>query len=70
MHPYCYNISWMHIHPNAIPNYMTIKAITTISVVATIINRNISLRGNNHGYCNNIKTVAECYCNATTCNHF
>jgi hypothetical protein len=47
----------MHIHPNAIPDYMPIKAITTISVVATIIDPNVLLRGNNHGYCNNIKTV-------------
>ena len=55
IHPYCYNGCWMHIHPNAIPDYVAIKAIATISVVATIIDRNVSLRGNNHDYCNNIK---------------
>jgi hypothetical protein len=49
----------MHIHPNAIPDYMPIKAITTISVVATIIDPNVLLRGNNHGYCNNIKNCCR-----------
>jgi hypothetical protein len=53
--PYCYNVCSMHIHPNAIHDYMVIKAITTISVVATIIDRNVSLHGNKHNYCNNIK---------------
>jgi hypothetical protein len=49
----------MPIHPNAISDYVAIKAITTILVVATIIDRNISLRGNNHGYCNNIKNCCR-----------
>jgi hypothetical protein len=43
IHPYCYNIYWMHIQPNALPNYMVINAIAMIYVVATIIGRNISL---------------------------
>jgi hypothetical protein len=55
----------MHIHPNAIPDYVAIKAIITISVVATIIDRNVSLCGNNHGYCNNMKNycrmLLQCY---------
>jgi hypothetical protein len=34
---------------------MAIKAIATILVIATIINHNISLCGNKHNYCNNIK---------------
>jgi hypothetical protein len=55
IHPYCYNICLMHIHPNAMPDYVAIKAIAIISVVASIINHNVSLRGNNHDYCNNIK---------------
>jgi hypothetical protein len=37
----------MHKHPNAMPNYMAIKVIATISVVASIINCNASLCGNN-----------------------
>jgi hypothetical protein len=49
------NLCWIHIHPNAIPDYVAIKTIATISVVAIIIDRNISLHSNNHNYCNNIK---------------
>jgi hypothetical protein len=45
----------MHIHPNAIHDYVAIKDIMMTLVVATIIDRNISLHGNNHNYCNNIK---------------
>jgi hypothetical protein len=45
----------MHLHPNAISNYMVIKVVAMILVVTTIINHNVSLRGNNHDYCNNIK---------------
>jgi hypothetical protein len=41
----------MHIHPNAVPDYVAIKAIATISIVATIIDHNVSLCGNNHDYC-------------------
>jgi hypothetical protein len=55
----------MHIHPNAIPDYVAIKAIAMISVVAIIIDNNILLRGNNHDYCNNIKNcrkvLLQCY---------
>jgi hypothetical protein len=58
INPYCYNVCLMHIHPNSIHDYKAIKDITTISVVATIIDSNVSLRGNNHNYCNNIK---NCY---------
>jgi hypothetical protein len=36
-------------------DYVAKKVIATISIVATIIDCNISLRGNNHDYCNNIK---------------
>jgi hypothetical protein len=65
IHPYCYNICLMHIHPNAMPDYVAIKAIAIISVVASIINHNVSLRGNNHDYCNNIKdhcrVLLQCY---------
>jgi hypothetical protein len=46
----------MHIRPNAMTNYVAKKAIATISIVATIIDYNVSLRGNNHDYCNNIKS--------------
>jgi hypothetical protein len=49
----------MHIYLNAIHNYVAIKAI------ATIIDHNISLLGNNHNYCNNIKNhdrvLLQCY---------
>jgi hypothetical protein len=45
----------MHKHPNAMPNYVAIKVIAMILVVASIIICNASLRGNNHDYCNNIK---------------
>jgi hypothetical protein len=45
----------MHIHPNAIPNYVAINTIASILVVVTIIDRNVSLRSDNHNYCNNIK---------------
>jgi hypothetical protein len=45
----------MHKHHNAMPNYMAIKVIATISIVVSIINCNASLRGNNHDYCKNIK---------------
>jgi hypothetical protein len=45
----------MHTHPNATHDYVAIKAIAMISVVVTIIDHNVSLRGNNHNYCNNIK---------------
>jgi hypothetical protein len=55
IHPYCYNICLMHTHPNAIHNYVVIKAIAMISIVATIIDHNVSLCVNNHNYCNNIK---------------
>jgi hypothetical protein len=55
IHPNCYKVCLMHKHPNAMPNYVAIKVIVTISVVASIINCNASLRGNNHDYCNNIK---------------
>jgi hypothetical protein len=55
IHPYNYNVCWVHIHPNAIPNYMAIETIATILVVATSIDRNVSLRSNNHNYCNKIK---------------
>jgi hypothetical protein len=62
---YCYNICLLHINPNAIHNYVAIKAIVTISVVATIIDHNISLRCNNHNYYNNIKNhcrvLLQCY---------
>jgi hypothetical protein len=55
----------MHIHPNAILDYVAIKTIATISVVATIIDHNISLCGNKHDYCNNIKkhcrVLLQCY---------
>jgi hypothetical protein len=34
---------------------MAKNVIATISVVATIIDHNVSLRGNNHDSCNNIK---------------
>jgi hypothetical protein len=55
----------MHIHPNAVHDYMAIKAIAMMSVVATIIDRNGSLRGNNHNYCINIKSLCrvllQCY---------
>jgi hypothetical protein len=44
----------MHIHPNAM-TYVAKKSIATISVLATIINCNVSLHGNKHDYCNNIK---------------
>jgi hypothetical protein len=40
------------------PSYVAIKVIAMISVVASIINCNASLCGNNHDYCNNIKS---CY---------
>jgi hypothetical protein len=70
IHLYCYNVCSMHIHPNAIHNYIAIKDIATILAIATIIDHNISLCGNNHNYCNNIKAIAECYCNATTCTTF
>jgi hypothetical protein len=49
----------MHKHPNEIPNYVAIKVIATILVVACIINCNASLRGNNHDYCNNIKNYCR-----------
>jgi hypothetical protein len=52
---YCYNICLLHIHHNAIPDNVAIKTIAMTSVVATIINCNVSLRGNNHDYCKNIK---------------
>jgi hypothetical protein len=45
----------MHIHPNAILDYVTIKTIATISIIATIIGRNVLLHGNKHDYCNNNK---------------
>jgi hypothetical protein len=55
----------MHIHPNAIPDYVAIKAIAMISVVAIIIDNDILLRGNNHDYCSNIKNcrkvLLQCY---------
>jgi hypothetical protein len=35
----------MHIHPNAIHDYMAIKDIATILAIATIIDHNISLCG-------------------------
>jgi hypothetical protein len=54
----------MHIHPNAIHDYVPIKDIAMI-LVATIIDCNVSLRGNNHNYCNNIKNhcrvILQCY---------
>jgi hypothetical protein len=65
IHSYCYNICWMYIHPNAILDYMTIKAIAMISVIAIIIDSNVLLRRTNHGYCNNIinccKVLLQCY---------
>jgi hypothetical protein len=66
IYPYCYNVCSMHIHPNAIYNYVAIKAIVTISIVATIISYNVSLCGNNHNCCSNIKNhcrvLLQCYC--------
>jgi hypothetical protein len=63
--PYCYNICWMHMHLNAIPDYVAKKTIVTISIVATIIDRNVSLRGSNNDYCNNMKNhyrkLLQCY---------
>jgi hypothetical protein len=38
---------------------VALKAIATILVVATIIDRNVSLCGNNHDYCNNIKNYCK-----------
>jgi hypothetical protein len=38
---------------------MAKNVIATISVVATIIDHNVSLRGNNHDYCNNIKNCCR-----------
>jgi hypothetical protein len=67
-HPYCYNTSLMHIHPNAMYGYMAKKAIAMISVVATIINCNVSLCGNNHNYSNNIKTCCKVLLLATIFN--
>jgi hypothetical protein len=51
IHPYCYNVYSMHIHPNAMTNYVANKVI----VVATIIDCNILLCDNKHDYYNNIK---------------
>jgi hypothetical protein len=59
IHPYCYNVCWMHIHLNEIPNYVATKTIATISVVATIIDHNASSCSNNHKYCNNIKNYCR-----------
>jgi hypothetical protein len=65
IHLYCYKVCLMHKHPNAMPNYMAIKIIAPISVVASIINCNASLHGNNHDYCNKIKNhcrvLLQCY---------
>jgi hypothetical protein len=49
----------MHIRPNVIHDYVVIKAIATISVVATIIDHNVLLRDSNHNYCNNIKNYCR-----------
>jgi hypothetical protein len=55
----------MCMHASAIHDYVAIKAIAMILVVATIIHRNVSLRGNNHNYCHNIKNrcrvLLQCY---------
>jgi hypothetical protein len=45
----------MHIHPNTMYEYVAKKAIPTIWVIATIIDCNVSLRCNNHDYCNDHK---------------
>jgi hypothetical protein len=49
----------MHMHPNEMANYVTKKAIAMISIVAAIIDCNISLRDNKHDYCNNIKNCCK-----------
>jgi hypothetical protein len=49
----------MHIHPNAIPDYVAIKAIAMISIVAASIDHNVSFCGNNHDNCNNIKNPLQ-----------
>jgi hypothetical protein len=49
----------MHMHPNEMTSYVTKKAIAMISIVATIIDCNISLRDNKHDYCNNIKNCCK-----------
>jgi hypothetical protein len=49
----------MHIHPNAIPDYVAIKTIAMVSVVATVIDHNVLLHGNKHDYCNNIKKLLQ-----------
>jgi hypothetical protein len=55
----------MHIHPNAMSDYVAINTIAMISIVANIIDCNISLRDNNHDYCYNIKNhcrvLLQCY---------
>jgi hypothetical protein len=47
----------MQIHLNATHDYVVIKAIAMISVVAIIVDCNISLCGSNHNYCNNKKIL-------------
>jgi hypothetical protein len=59
IHSYCHNVCLIHIQPNAMPDYVAIKVIATTLVVASIINSNVSLRGNNHDYCNNIKNYCR-----------
>jgi hypothetical protein len=55
----------MHIHPNATYDYVAQKVVSMIWVVATIIDCNISLHGNNHDYCNkqknHCKVLLQCY---------
>jgi hypothetical protein len=41
------------------PNYVAIKVIVIILVVASIINCNALLCGNNHDYCNNIRKLLQ-----------
>jgi hypothetical protein len=55
IHPYCYKVYLMHKLPNAKLDYVAREVIARVSIVASIINCNASLCGNNHDYCNNIK---------------